>query len=321
MGRRRLLYGLSGAVLRVVLRRSIRGPRRPRWTFKHEVLMTYLEVQWRPRDTEPSFAAARRGFDKAGKLRDSVKVSRESTTVDGIPAEWTHHGDAGGTVILYLHGGGYTMGSPTSHRPLIAGLAKQTGCRILALDYRLAPEHPCPAGTEDVVTAYRWLRKECHKRVFIAGDSAGGGLAVSATCLIRDAGDPLPDGVILLSPWVDLTNSAASIGKGSDVDYLKVNNIERMAPVYAGDLARDDPRVSPLFADLSGFPPVLLQAGGDELLRDDSRRLAAKLDDVDYQEEPGEVHVFQFMWDTNAAGLEALDRIAHFVAEIRTPTE
>jgi len=196
---------------------------------------------------------------------------------DGIPAEWAAppHPKAG--ALFYLHGGAYALGSIVSHRTVVARLAHATGLRGFAISYRLAPEHPHPAALEDALTAYRWLLSNgvTPAQLIVVGDSAGGGLALALMAALRDAGDPLPAGVVCLSPWADLTNSSPSFQSKAVADFVLSHDVlEAYANDYVGDQDRKSPLISPLFADFSGFPPLLIHVGTDEVLLDDSIRVA-----------------------------------------------
>jgi acetyl esterase/lipase len=215
--------------------------------------------------------------------------------------------------VLYVHGGGYSLGSPESHRPLAARLARRLGATLILPRYRLAPEHPCPAALDDVLAVWRAL--EPSQRWILAGDSAGGGLALAATMCLRDAGGPLPTGLVLLSPWSDLTMSGASIDALAQHEVmLRRPGLELMAGRYAGELDRQDPRVSPAFGRFEGLPPTLIQVGGHEVLLDDARDVARKAERagvaVELQIYPEQVHVFQAtpMLEAAAAATQALAR-------------
>jgi epsilon-lactone hydrolase len=182
--------------------------------------------------------------------------------------------------LLYLHGGGFVIGSTGTHRSLVARLAAASGTRALSLDYRLAPEAPFPAALDDALAAYALLRRTglAAERIAVAGDSAGGGLAVSLLVALRARGEALPAAALLLSPWVDLTLSGESMRTRAATDcVLTPEWLRRMAERYAAGVAADDARLSPLGADLTGLPPILIQVGSDEILADDSIRLAAAL--------------------------------------------
>src|SRR5436309_7522900 len=195
-------------------------------------------------------------------------VTVERVTAPVAPAEWLAPPSArADIVVLYLHGGGYVIGSPRSHRHLAAAIARSAGTRALLLDYRLAPEHPFPAALEDSVAAYQWLLGQgiAPERVVVAGDSAGGGLTVATLLALRDRGLPRPAGGVCISPWVDLTNSAASYVTRAVADPIVTRDaIEGLTQAYIGAGDRKAPLVSPLYADLRHLPPLLVQVGGAE---------------------------------------------------------
>jgi len=229
---------------------------------------------------------------------------------------------AGETVILYLHGGGYCLGSPRSHLGFAAALANACHASVLVLDYRLAPEHPCPAAIEDARTGYRWLSETegiNPRHIVIAGDSAGGGLTMTTLIDLRGQGLPLPACAVPISPWGDLRVEADDDREPAPDDFLDVAGTDWMATSYVGDLARDDHRVSPVFADMSGLPPLFILAGGAEYLLPDSIRIAERARecgvDVRLDIEPDEVHVYPITYDFNPRGRAAVGRIADFVRE------
>ena len=183
-----------------------------------------------------------------------------------------------GRAILYFHGGGYVIGGPRSHGKLAAQIAHAARSEVWFVDYRLAPEHPHPAALEDALAAFRWLsQQEDAKRIVFAGDSAGAGLAVAAAVAIRELKLPPPAALVLISPWTDLTSSGDSIRTHCDRDpMLRRSWLAACAAHYAGALPLDGPALSPLFADLSGLAPTLIQVGSEEILLSDSERLAAR---------------------------------------------
>jgi monoterpene epsilon-lactone hydrolase len=204
----------------------------------------------------------------------------EPVEANGVPAEWvTAAGVGDGRVLLYLHGGAYQIGSPVSLRHLVALLSGAARARALSLEYRLAPEHPFPAAVDDAVAAYRWLLGEGTDpaTIAVAGDSAGGGLALGTLVALRDAGEPMPAAAVLLSPWTDLALTGESLRTRAAVDImLKPGSMHQTVAVY---LAGEDPRhpyASPLYADLRGLPPLLIQVGDAEVILDDSTRVAAR---------------------------------------------
>jgi acetyl esterase/lipase len=231
-------------------------------------------------------------------------------------------GASGDAVLLYLHGGGYCIGSINTHRGMAARLAQACRARALNLDYRLAPEHPHPAAVDDAVAAYRWLldRGVAPAQIVLGGDSAGGGLVMATLLALRDAGHPLPVAGFCLSPWVDLECSGETMTTKADVDpMVGKDGLTEMAAAYAGDHELRHPLVSPLHADLSGLPPLLIQVGTAETLLDDAVRLAdrARNAGMDVRLEAWDdlVHVFQAFAPMVPEAVEAIDGIGRFVRE------
>jgi monoterpene epsilon-lactone hydrolase len=274
-----LLPSLCRAATRTLLRRVRHGPLRPGWTYVFESFIAFAGSRPPMRDAA-STQAFRRTMEKMAPagLPPHV-VARTRVDAGGVPAVWmTPAAGAGGTVVLFLHGGAYVMGSAEQYRSFCGQLARDTGARLLVPDYRLAPEHPYPAGLEDALAVWRWLRSTGVEasRVVLAGDSAGGGLALALLLALRDAGEPLPVGAVLLSPWVDLACEAASHVENAPYDFLGREQLLTWARFYAGALELKDARVSPLRAPLHGLPPLFLQAGGVELFRDAVGELAER---------------------------------------------
>jgi len=225
--------------------------------------------------------AQRAVVDALGSMRpppDGVEV----TPLGGeAPAgEWVSaQGADGRRVVLYLHGGGYCVGSAVSHRLLAAELSVSSGARVLVLDYRRAPEHRFPAAFDDAVVAYHWLLGQGHDpaAIAVAGDSAGGGLTLAALVALRDGGLPLPGAGVCISPWGDVAGRAASLATHDDRDYvLSAAWLSAMAAHYLGDADRADPRASPLAAELGGLPPLLVLVGSEEVLYDDALAVAER---------------------------------------------
>ena len=219
-------------------------------------------------------ALARIDLIPDGTLRAPVEMG-------GVPALRIQNASGDGDhAILYLHGGGYVIGSPRVQSVIAAHLARASGATVYALDYRLAPEHPFPAALEDAQAAYEWLlgRGADPARIAFVGDSAGGGLALAVAVRARDAGDPPPGALALISPWVDLTLSGESIESKADTEPMMTREwLAECARLYLGGTPADDPRASPLFADLHGLPPTLVQVGSDEIILSDSGRVAERL--------------------------------------------
>jgi len=239
----------------------------------------------------------------------------------GVPCEWVDAPDAAAdAAILYLHGGGYVVGSINSHRAHVARLSAACGARGLVVDYRLAPEHPHPAAVDDAVAAYRWLVGQgvAPGRVVVAGDSAGGGLTVATLLALRDAGDPLPACGVCISPWTDLTCSSESMTSRAEVDpMVKPPVLRQMAAAYAGGGDPRAPLASPLFARLHGLPPLLIHVGTAETLLDDATGLAerARAAGVDATLEVWEemVHVWHCFAPLLPEADQAIARVGEYV--------
>ncbi len=267
---------------------------------------------------------ARATFAPAGRLHpvpDDVLVSEVSA--GGVPAHWlAAPGADADRVLLFLHGGGYELGSLRSDGELAARLGRASGMRVLFPEYRLAPEHPFPAAIDDVRAVWRWLRTDQQldaRSLAVAGDSAGGGLAVALLVATRDAGDPLPAAAVLMSPTVDLTSSGASMAERVNEDPISTPALlRRLAADYLAGADPETPLASPLFASLSGLPPLLVQVGTADLLLSDSQRLAAAAAgagvDVRLEVGDGLPHVYQLALGTPEAA-EATERVGTFLRE------
>ena len=274
--------------------------------------------------TDPSIAEMRAGIEAmAAAAQIPADVSRQTVSAGGVPAEWVvAPGADAQRVILYLHGGGYTIGSINTHRELAARLSRAAAARVLVIDYRLAPEHPHPAAVDDATAAYRWLLANGAdpSRIVVAGDSAGGGLTVATLVALRDARTPLPAAGVCLSPWVDLEGSGESMTTKAAVDpMVQRDGLLKMAAAYlAGQDART-PLAAPLYANLTGLPPLLIQVGTAETLLDDSTRLAerARKAGVNVTLDPWEdmIHVFQAFATFLPEARQAIDRIGEFVKQ------
>jgi monoterpene epsilon-lactone hydrolase len=260
----------------------------------------------------------RKRMDSGGSLElRRGRVAYRRVEVGGVGAEWVVPKGHGERVIVYLHGGGYAFGSVSSHRTLITDIALRAGQRVLALEYRLAPEHPCPAGIEDLVAVWRQLLGSGLRpdQLSLMGDSAGGGLTLSGTMALRDQGLPLPRDLTMLSPWVDLAMEGATYEAFEHIDFLGTReSLAQVAVMYAGDVDLKDPRVSPLYGELTGLPPSLILAGGAEILLDDSLRLTERLRragcEVRLDVAEGQVHVYPMFSSLSKTADAALDAIA-----------
>ncbi|MCJ8143198.1 alpha/beta hydrolase [Ancylobacter sp. A5.8] len=201
--------------------------------------------------------------------------------IGGIPAEWSLAPERDAArVLLYFHGGGYCAGSIGSHRAMVGGVGKLAGIRTLAIDYRLAPEHPYPAALEDALAAWRFLGEQGYtpQSIAIGGDSAGGNLTLALLLRLQALGEPLPAAAWLVSPWLDLQMTGATLDSKADIDPLISRDyLTGLATAFLAGHDPADPAVSPLYADFTGLPPVLIQVGSSETLLDDAVRVAGAL--------------------------------------------
>jgi acetyl esterase/lipase len=272
--------------------------------------------------TQETIDGMRKTFDDFFlQFPDPEDIEFQPAQIDGLGALWAQvRGKTSDGVVLWLHGGGYCMGSALSCRGLAGRIARASGARVLVLDYRRAPEVTFPGAVEDATTVYRSLLAEGIRpsKIIIGGDSAGGGLAVAAAVALRDTGDPLPAGVVGVSAVADLEGTGGSIATNSSRD--PIISKELLTTVAGMYLAGQDPRAplaSPIYADLAGLPPLLLQVGSDEALLDDSNRLATKAKDagvdVSLEVVDGAVHEWHVFASFLPEGQEAIARIGDFV--------
>lgn len=297
----------------------IKPGRQLAWSLPFEGVVEMLS-HGAPSQESISPEAVRKSLNRATLLAVLTRAARTTVLAGGVPAEWiTTDASSERRVVLYLHGGGYISGSPHTHRGIIGEIAQAAGARVLAPDYRLAPEAPFPAAVEDAWAAYWWLLQQgIHPgQIVVAGDSAGGGLTIALLLALRDAGLPLPAGAVCLSPWFDLSLCSESIRANVNNDYLNPQILRSAAQAY---LAGRDPHAalaSPLYADLHNLPPLLIQAGMAEMLLDDSKRFArhATASGVDVELELWEnmVHVWHFLFLIEPKARQAIQRIGCFV--------
>jgi acetyl esterase/lipase len=267
---------------------------------------------------------------RAGMERTSEHVARdvkcEPIRIGALGAEWIDPpGVASDRVILYLHGGGYVMGSINTHRATVARIARASKARGLALEYRLGPEHKFPAAVEDAVAAYQWLLAQGYQpnKIVIAGDSAGGGLTLAALLSIRDQKLPMAAAGVAISPWADLEGTGDSIKTRAHRDpMVGGSGLGGMAKNYVGDQDPKHPLASPIHADFRGLPPLLIQVGDAETLLDDSTRVAKRAKEhgvtVDLEVWDDMIHVWHAFAKILPEGQQAIDKIGRFVIE-RTP--
>jgi epsilon-lactone hydrolase len=279
-------------------------------------LMVYLRNM--PPQAGIPLEQRRRHYDRAEKaypVAPDVRV--EPLSVAGLHGEMMHVGVDTGRCLLYLHGGGFVMGSSRSHRHLAAALARQAGCSVLSLDYALAPEHPFPAALEDATRAYGYLLAQYGaQNLAIAGDSAGGGLALSTLVASREKGLAMPAAAVCLSPWADLDVAHRPERCAGD-PLVDRSALSRDAAACLAGTRPDVPLASPLHADLRDFPPLLIEAGADEYLADDSRRLARRAAeagvDVHLELVPGVPHVWHWFWPRLKLGQDGVQRAGDFI--------
>ena len=233
----------------------------------------------RPALAQPPSALSRAKLAKLAKLLWMPRGTKLTFgQLGGVDVEWVANPAAGARgFVLYLHGGGYVTGSPGTHRGLTSRIARDAHVCVAVPDYRLAPEHPHPAAVDDALAAYKGLLDQGipANKIIIAGDSAGGGLSLALALRLKDAPLPQPAGIVLLSPFTDLTHSGASMNAPQQKEWLLTKSfIHAAGRHYGGDQDPRQPTLSPLFADLKGLPPLFVQVGSDEVLLDDSTRLA-----------------------------------------------
>jgi monoterpene epsilon-lactone hydrolase len=287
-----------------------------------ELQLVLQMLQGNPLEGQRSPEDMRTGLEAmAGTFALEPDVRVETAAVADMKAEWiTTPGVSPSHVILYLHGGGYVVGSLNTHRDLGARLGRAAGARVLTIDYRLAPEHPHPAAVEDAVAAYRWLLAHdvAPGRIAIAGDSAGGGLTIATLLALRDRRLPLPRCGVCFSPWVDLEGTGASMDEIVDDPMLNRASILHFASFYlTGGIDPRTPLAAPLHADLAGLPPLLIQASRHEVLRDDAVRIAAKARaagvDCEIELTDEVPHVWQVFASILPEAREALDRAGAYL--------
>ncbi len=273
---------------------------------------------------DPDLEKHRQSQDTIGTLFGSTRdIKYEEIEIDGMYGEWVsvNRAHTKKYVILHCHGGGYSTGSSLYARTLTSKLAESTSMDVLCFDYRLAPEHPYPAATEDAMKAWNYLMKMGYgaKNVIVTGDSAGGNLALSLTLKLKEEGRFLPRGLVLMSPWTDLTSSGKSFTTRAEVDpVLNRAYIDKIVSAYASGEDLKNPYISPLFGNFEGFPPTYIQVGENEILLSDSKRLYQALQNagvsVKWDRYPGMWHVFQMSPVKTAR--EAMDKNAEFIYDI-----
>ncbi|HUM11066.1 MAG TPA: alpha/beta hydrolase [Myxococcaceae bacterium] len=316
----RLTLGYAATLVVTAMRRTTHPPLRPSWSVGDEARSTFLRALWRRLHAMP-VEERRREMDSVPVLRPAalLRTTRRRASLAGVPVTWvTPRAGAEPRLVLYVHGGAFTIGSSHMVRDLLARLALASRARVLSVDYRLAPEHPWPAGLDDLRAVWRAaLVEHAPSQVVLAGDSAGGNLVLALLTVLRDQGDPLPAGAVLLSPWVDLCCTAASFRTNADADFLHREGMLRDAAGVAAGRDPGEPALSPLRADLRGLPPLYLQTGGAELLRDDVEAFATRARSAGVQATldvwEDQVHDFQTFGALSRKSLEAITQAGEAV--------
>jgi len=275
-------------------------------------------------DSQGAIEGMRRNYERINdEFSPDAGVTFDRVSAGGVPAEMMSKADSDQSrVTIYVHGGGYVIGSVRTHRVLMSKLVTSSGGKVLGLEYRMGPENPFPAAVDDTVAAYRWLLSEGYNpaKITLSGDSAGGGLVLAALVSIRYMGEPMAGAGVCFSPWVDFEGLGSSMTSNAEVDpVVGKEGLEFMAQLYIGDRDRRTPLAAPLYADLRGLPPILVQVGGDETLLDDSTRISDKLKEakvpVDMEVWDDMFHVFQAFAPILPEGQRALDRAGAFIKE------
>ena len=269
-----------------------------------------------------TFQERRADFEQqVSLLTVAENVTCEPVSASGIPAEWNvPEGASERDVLLYLHGGGYCVGSIITHRSMVSHIAGAAKIKALLIDYRLAPENPFPAAVEDSTAAYEWLLSQgiAAGSIIIAGDSAGGGLTVATLMSLREKEVPLPAAAVLISPWVDLAITGDSIISKADIDPMVTKEaLMEFAEAYLGDADSRTPLASPLYGDLDGLPPMLIHVGAAEILLDDAARMADRAGkagvDISLNTAEGMCHVWHFFSSMLPEAMEAIEEVAKFM--------
>jgi acetyl esterase/lipase len=302
----------------IIYSRALRGPARPSWSFRYELFaatMRGMQFELGKR----SYVEQRVAMDALARTYSPAvwNVDRSPTTLGGVPAEWFLPRFEAPVTLLYFHGGGYVVGSPTSHQDLIARIATASPAKVIAPDYRLAPENPFPAAIDDAVAIYRALDVPRDKLV-VGGDSAGGGLALAL--LQRLGRDEMPAGAALICPWVDLTAAGGSLETNAPFDWGNEALGHTWIAAYLQGHDPKDPLASAVFGDLAGLPPLLIQVGQAELIYDQCVALAARARgcDVDarlaaYEDQIHDWHSFATYFPDCA---RPIDEIGSFIREV-----
>ncbi len=298
----------------------------PSWQ-SYLIKPTIRLLRARHKHEEPTFAEQRVADEvMSSHFKFPPDIVYEPIVIEGLPAAWvTQSPVSTEQVILYLHGGAFVLGSLAAYRPTLVTYARATRTRLLVIEYRLAPEHPFPAAVDDARTAYHWLLAQGIRpeQIVVMGDSAGGGLALALLLALRDEQTPLPAAAVCLSPWFDLVCTGESMRTRARADVILTPQVlKKAADAYLGTTDPCTPLASPLYADLHGLPPLLLQVGTEDILLDDARRLALRACEagvsVELEVWPNMIHGWQTFGRRLPEARQARARIARFTAKFDT---
>jgi len=306
----------SWVAAKVLWTRLWRGPAHPRWSLSAELVLRVTQrLVAVLHDDMTTLKRVSQYGQLSPRMRQRVRV--EAGSLGGMPVEEHHPRNARGPTLLYFHGGGYVVCNPASHRELVAQMAWSCGTRALALDYRKAPEAPWPAALEDALAAIAALREQGVTDLWLAGDSAGGGLAVCSMVAMKQRGLEPVRGAILLSPWIDLTEAGRDPALDSDLDYLSSRELTLYSDAYVQKANASDPTISPIYADLAGLPPQFVSAGSAETLCEQAERYIARCraagSPVERLVHEGMWHVYPMFSMLLPEGREALKAIGAWV--------
>jgi monoterpene epsilon-lactone hydrolase len=312
-----------GAVVR--WRRRARGPKRPSWDHAFETWVTLIRTYGR-RSTVLPLSVQRRAAAALVPSAPPPSMRYERVDAGGVPAEWFRsEGSDESRVLLYLHGGGYSIGSIDVHREPVSRLCQAAGARTLVPEYRLAPEHPFPSQLEDAVAAYQWLLDQGIRpaRIVVAGESAGAGLVLSMLVALRDSLVPLPAAAVCISPWVDLEMRGQSMVDNAPYDYVSREVLHAYVRRFVGKHDVRNPLAAPIHADLRGLPPLLVLAGGAEVLLDDARAIAERAGRagvrVTLEIEPDMIHAWTLFGREHPRCQAGVERVGDFVRQSLSP--
>ena len=283
----------------------------------------FATIQSQKTGATPTLEELRQAMDAIAMVVPAPEGTMvEPVDAGGVPAEWVSAPNVtSDRVVLYLHGGGYAIGSPAMVRNFVARLSASADARVLSVDYRLGPEHPFPAAVDDAVIAYHWLVAQGHppERIAVSGESAGGGLTVAMLLALKQRRDQLPAAAVPISPWFDM-EIAGDISEDADkVDGLTRGHLEHFRTWYLGEGDRRAPLANPLHADLDGLPPMLILVGEREILLDDARRFVSKAQDaginIDLEIVPEMIHIWHLFGPMFPEANAASDRVGAYIRE------